>query len=590
MFRIALFLVSSLGSPAPAASAPSSAPIPADPPLIKAFDAWWKAYRRGRIDFHARRYRPFPKTLDVLPPGMLGAITARRELEALLGELVKLGDEMAARRVLRVAATGLDRFAYTRRHAPGLVRQLGEAALARMTGPAARALVGRAAKGELARIESKPTLRSALQAAALRALGGMGGDGARAILEQQLGAGEPFVRLAAADGLRRLDDPAAVEALAAALAREDDERAMEGVVGALAHLMSRHREAIDSISLRKAVTAAINALGRTGWRADMSLIDLLDRFPAKETVPALIVILERFVEHPEDVRSGKLSGLLRHRAHEALVAMTGAFHPIDAPQKWRAFWAAEQDRIDVADRARKGGAEVEGRKQKAGTLSTGFFGIPVRGTRVVFVVDLSGSMNFPVSTGTLASGEVPDTVPTRLDRAKQELARAVSDLPEVASFNMVMFQGPVTPRARSRRGGDARKWSKSLVPATPANKKRFLRYVAKLKAEGGTNTWAGLQMALEMKSLVYGDRYESQVDELFVLSDGLPSVGEVTSAAEILRLVREGNRFSKVRINTVYIADQLTARDRATAAAAGMKGEEFMRRLAEQNGGTFVNL
>ena len=91
-------------------------------------------------------------------------------------------------------------------------------------------------------------------------------------------------------------------------------------------------------SVRLAVRAAIKALGRSTWRADMVIVRLLDDFRSAESVPALITVLERFRDHPEEVQSGKLSGLLLHRAHELLVSMTGAVYPATQPDKWRELW------------------------------------------------------------------------------------------------------------------------------------------------------------------------------------------------------------------------------------------------------------
>ena len=66
----------------------------------------------------------------------------------------------------------------------------------------------------------------------------------------------------------------------------------------------------------------------------------------------------------------------------------------------------------------------------------------------------------------------------------------------------------------------------------------------------------------------------AKIDELFVLSDGEPTTGQVTDTDEILRLVKEANKYLKVRINTVF-------------SGTG-KGAGFLRQLAEQNDGVFV--
>ena len=66
-----------------------------------------------------------------------------------------------------------------------------------------------------------------------------------------------------------------------------------------------------------------------------------------------------------------------------------------------------------------------------------------------------------------------------------------------------------------------------------------------------------------------------KTDEVFVLSDGEPSVGQLINPTEILEAVREINNLRKIRINTVF--------------AGNGEGLEFMKKLAGENGGIFVH-
>ena len=86
--------------------------------------------------------------------------------------------------------------------------------------------------------------------------------------------------------------------------------------------------------------------------------------------------------------------------------------------------------------------------------------------------------------------------------------------------------------------------------------------------------YAALLHVLGASQLRFGQQIKNGVEEVFLLSDGEPSVGSVKDPEEILRVVREINRYQKIRINTVF-----TGTD---------KGAEFMRKLAEQNHGVFV--
>jgi hypothetical protein len=316
------------------------------------------------------------------------------------------------------------------------------------------------------------------------------------------------------------------------------------------------------------VRAAIKALGRTSWRADMVLVRLLDDFRSAETVPALIAVLERFRDNPDDVKSGKLSGLLLYQVHELLVGMTGAVYPATQPDKWRELWDKEKDNIEVAQK------RPPSDPSKAKTAASGFAGIPVEGTRVVFVLDLSGSMEWPMDDddGQGKKGQI-----ARIDYAKRELSRAIDDIAPNASFNLITFNGD----------SDADAWSKELVPATPRNRERFKKFVDKLRPRGGTNLWSGLERAFAFKTLVYGNHYDTSVDEVFVLSDGAPTVGDVTDPVEILRLVEECNRFANARINTVFISSATPPEMRRAEPQMSITPKELMRRMAEQNGGKF---
>src|SRR5262249_19881249 len=156
-------------------------------------------------------------------------------------------------------------------------------------------------------------------------------------------------------------------------------------------------------------------------------------------IPALIDILQRFKEHPEEIQSGKLSGLLLHRAHETLVSMTGSLLPVDAPEKWRELWDRDKDKIEVAPRDKPGKAVG-----KDDTVARPFCGIPVQGSRVLFIVDLSGSMAFPMRSAHKKpdpkSGAV-GAVGARIDFAKEQLHRAIEELPEVSRFNFITYNG-----------------------------------------------------------------------------------------------------------------------------------------------------
>jgi Mg-chelatase subunit ChlD len=65
------------------------------------------------------------------------------------------------------------------------------------------------------------------------------------------------------------------------------------------------------------------------------------------------------------------------------------------------------------------------------------------------------------------------------------------------------------------------------------------------------------------------------IDTIFFLSDGRPTVGDYVDPQDVAREVRELNQLRKVVIHTIAI---------------GEFQKDFMKVLAEQNGGIFVDL
>ena len=69
-------------------------------------------------------------------------------------------------------------------------------------------------------------------------------------------------------------------------------------------------------------------------------------------------------------------------------------------------------------------------------------------------------------------------------------------------------------------------------------------------------------------------KYGTGIDELFLLSDCDPTAGPVRDTDEICNLVKEANRYAKIRINAVFTGTG--------------DGAELLKRLAQENGGVFV--
>ena len=157
--------------------------------------------------------------------------------------------------------------------------------------------------------------------------------------------------------------------------------------------------------------------------------------------------------------------------------------------------------------------------------------------RVVFVIDISGSMEGP-----------------RLQAAKEELLGAIAGLPEQASFSIVAFSSHVWV------------WQSGLIPATPAAKETARAYVQGLRARGETAASDALDAAF---------RFDTEA--VFFLTDGQPNAGKIRSPGGILAALTPANRGRRISVYTIGIAP----------GPPGGVFDTFLSRLAEENWGLY---
>jgi uncharacterized protein YegL len=208
--------------------------------------------------------------------------------------------------------------------------------------------------------------------------------------------------------------------------------------------------------------------------------------------------------------------------------------------------------------------------------SDSFYGLQTAGQRIVFVVDISGSMEgknegslqdqmtgMAVQKtgnamgsfigGSLGSfvGKQTTSEATKLGGAKRELIPAIQGLPAESSFAIVTF------------GRDVKPWMLGMAPATTQNKNVALATIKQLEANGGTPARKALEAALEFPDATL---------VLFV-SDGRPTDG---GDQEILSRVRalNGSRRAPVMVSAIGLGDD--------------QDETFLTALATQNGGQYV--
>ena len=193
-----------------------------------------------------------------------------------------------------------------------------------------------------------------------------------------------------------------------------------------------------------------------------------------------------------------------------------------------------------------------------------FFGQEIPDGNVVFVIDCSGSMSPADRNGAANRAD-------RIGRAKRALNLAIDALDEETRFTVVGYSNGLFLSNRTAEG------KPRLVAATREDKDRVMGWVSNLRAGGGTQTGLAMQAAFEAADLGGGPK------TIKLLSDGFPTprAGEnVTS--ERARIQREvGGSSSGWQVDTVGFFDDATA--------PGALGD-FMRSLAEDNGGTYTEV
>jgi len=130
-----------------------------------------------------------------------------------------------------------------------------------------------------------------------------------------------------------------------------------------------------------------------------------------------------------------------------------------------------------------------------------FAGIALTGRRVVFLVDMSGSMD-------LLDEQTP--APDKWPLLCETLAKIMKSLPDLTHYQVILFSDRVTYAL-----GLKRRW---LPYDKETSAKTVFDALRKVKAVGGTNMAAAFAEAFEFRA--------QGMDTLYVFSDGLPNIGE----------------------------------------------------------------
>ncbi len=364
----------------------------------------------------------------------------------------------------------------------------------------------------------------------------------------------------------------------------------EGTAGLLGKLVADgdpqvRSAAADAIGALKAAShgkALVALLRDSEWQVQAAAIGALGRVRVQEAIQPLIDVMRK-------------TGRLRVECADALFKITALDFGVD-PDRWQEQfntllsipgWRIPTDE-ELAKKAesRKKTDAYYGKKEQTNT----FAGIPTTSTNVLFIIDVSGSMDDLVVEVEKFQGYRDRK---RFTIVQTELLNTIDTLTAETNFDIVAF------------ATDLYTWKKRLVPANVVNRDSAKSFIRGLKPIGGTESQDLAQSGLggsanleagktnTLKALLYAfgvdpdkpskavitgfDKaaIKSPLDTVYFLSDGRPSIGKLVETNEILKEVRRHNEIYRMVIHTIAI---------------GEFQKEFLAQLATENGGVFVDL
>jgi len=478
--------------------------------------------------------------------------------EAILQAVLR-GDEKA-RRAARKEARGKDRARMAPQLFEALAHRPESADLDLMAG--LRALrVPRQALEEgrvLERLRREPVARAWAEGAgaesgllearcfALALLEGLEGGEAEAAILRLAADREPSLRIEAYGVLGRRGIRRAVPLLERALDR-GSEAARAAALEALFALRGGETSFLEGRLFRIAKSGpaslrllALDLAARTRNRVFLSLLPDLCRdrdWRFRAAGAALAGKIRDASSIPLLIRAlAGAEGRLRDDFRRALASLTRLYF-MDV-EGWERWWRDAREDFELPPPPPPG--NEGGRPEPAGGTKAVFYGLPVTSTRVVFCLDVSGSMGRRRGTGA-----------TRFEIAKRELRNALERAPAESRVNLIFFDREVRPFAKSLR---------------PLRRRgvleRMKAFLAKIRPVGGTNLFGALETAFA----------DPEVDTIFLLSDGEPSAGRILDPETIAAEIRRRNQSRRIVLHCISI---------------GGDGS-LLRRLARESGGRFV--
>lgn len=367
---------------------------------------------------------------------------------------------------------------------------------------------------------------------------------------------DPQVVMAALESIAARRDRESIKELEKQFKKAKDDDLRQAFIQALSAIYDGENEWVerlqeyanaDEVDVRNAALKEIARLGRS------NMVELFTEKLKSPDWSTRLISLEALVDQRDADVIGAIveqmqaeEGRMSVEFGKALFSLTGESFGKNAGT-WRRWYEDNKGSIEVISESKleEIRAEEEIKRLKQITNAE-FFGIRIESHRVLFIIDVSGSMNEPMR----ARYENENGKP-RIEVAKQQLEKVVQALDDNALFNILPFSGGV------------QSWlDEGIAESNKKTRDEALDYVKTLGAGGGTNLYDSLEKAFEDKD----------VDTIFVLSDGEPTAGKIIDPQSIREAVAKLNETRGVVINTISIGLDL----------------EVLEGIAADSGGTYV--
>lgn len=385
-------------------------------------------------------------------------------------------------------------------------------------------------------------------------------EAARLLLLSGMGSGDEDVRRASYETLRQFRNNHAIGLFLVGAVEKDLKRGAvdEGTCGAMGVLLASSDAELE----KRADRLLEQAAGSTTTSGLLLLVSLADVFSVDGDEASLkgLLKLSRLPLFTGNFafRRAVTQGLMQLRRPEAVAAvietMSSAQGEIRAdivrhltaisgeqlganPEQWSAWWEKNQATFKFAE---SGKPLANVRANVAPREATSYYGLPLLATRILFIMDTSGSMRG-----------------ARSEAAKRELMKAIAELPDSTSFGVLVFNSRVAA------------WQAQLVEATSENKELACRFVAGQELAANTASYDALEAALTFDA-----------EAIYFLTDGAPYGGKVTRPEAIVTVITKLNRLRRMTVNSIGIG----------VGREGNAFDVFLKSLAAKNYGEYIRV